>query len=88
MPTVTSAEFQKNFGLYREQAQREPVAITNYGRESVVLISSSDYERLRALDDRKAYLASDMPEDMLAALEAEIAKYKDVDATTYKEVQF
>ena len=28
MISVTSAEFQKSFGRYREVAQREPVAIT------------------------------------------------------------
>lgn len=43
MKTVTASEFQKNFGAFKEVAQREPVAITSNGRESVVLISAADY---------------------------------------------
>ena len=43
MKTVTSSEFQKNFGQFKELAQREPVAVTSNGRESVVLISAADY---------------------------------------------
>ena len=31
MVRVTSTEFAKNFGRYREAAQREPVAITSHG---------------------------------------------------------
>ncbi len=49
MKTVTSSEFQKNFGAFKEHAQREPVAVTSNGRESVVLISAAQYsEFLRA----------------------------------------
>lgn len=43
MKTVTASEFQKNFGAFKEVAQREPVAITSNGRESVVLISAAEY---------------------------------------------
>ena len=43
MKTVTASEFQKNFGAFKEVAQREPVVITSNGRESVVLISAADY---------------------------------------------
>jgi hypothetical protein len=32
--SVTSADFQKNFGRYRETAIREAVTITNHGRDS------------------------------------------------------
>jgi len=31
MTVVTSAEVQKNFGRYREQAVAEPVIVTQYG---------------------------------------------------------
>lgn len=53
MAKISAAEFQKHFGKYRELAQREPVAVTSYGRESVVLISAEEYERYRQLDSRK-----------------------------------
>ena len=43
MKTVPASEFQKNFGAFKEMAQREPVAVTSNGRESVVLISAAEY---------------------------------------------
>lgn len=52
MTTITSAEAQKNFGRYREQALEQPVVVTQYGKPSVVIISAAEYERLRELDRR------------------------------------
>lgn len=43
MSRVTSSEFQKNFGKYKELAQREPVSVTSNGRDSVVLLSVAEY---------------------------------------------
>lgn len=47
MITVTSAEFQRNFGLYQDKALAEPVAITRNGRERVVMVSADEYRRLK-----------------------------------------
>jgi prevent-host-death family protein len=69
MVSVTSAEFQKSFGRYREVAQREPVTITSYGRESLVLLSAEEYRRLKQ-HDRKALHPWELSKDALAALEA------------------
>lgn len=44
MTSVTASEFQKNFGQYKEMAQREPVKVTSNGRESVVLLSVAEYQ--------------------------------------------
>jgi prevent-host-death family protein len=52
MAIVTSAEAQKNFGRYREQALANPVIVTQYGKPSVVIISAAEYERLKELDRR------------------------------------
>jgi prevent-host-death family protein len=52
MAIVTSAQAQKNFGRYREQALAEPVVVTQYGKPSVVMISAAEYERLKELDRR------------------------------------
>jgi prevent-host-death family protein len=52
MTIVTSAEAQKNFGRYREQALAEPVVVTQYGKPSVVIISAAEYARLKELDRR------------------------------------
>ena len=69
MVTITALEFQRNFGRYRETAQREAVSVTNHGRESVVLISSQEYRRLMARE-RRAVLASEFSAADTAALDA------------------
>ncbi len=67
--TVTSAEFQKAFGRYREIALAEPVSITNHGRESLVLLSAAEYQRLKS-QDRQAFYAWELPDEVIQALEA------------------
>jgi prevent-host-death family protein len=69
MVRVTSAEVQKQFGRYGEIAQHEPVSITDHGRDSLVLLSADEFERLKALDERKAFYAWELPDDLAAALE-------------------
>ena len=34
--SISSAEFQKGFGRYREVALKQPLVITNHGRDSLV----------------------------------------------------
>ena len=68
---VTSAEFQKNFGRYRETAIREPVTITNYGRESLVLLSVDEYRRLKRRDRGGLHVA-DLSDDDMAAIRAAV----------------
>jgi PHD/YefM family antitoxin component YafN of YafNO toxin-antitoxin module len=48
--TVTSGEFLRAYGRYSSAAQREPVAITNHGRDSLVLLSAEEYKRLKRRD--------------------------------------
>jgi len=50
MLTVDSKAFSKNFGLYRQKALVEPVAVSNYGRPSVVVLNDEEYTRLKKLD--------------------------------------
>jgi prevent-host-death family protein len=50
MSIVTSAEFQRNFGLYQDKALAEPVVITKNGRERLVLVSVEEYRRLKRRD--------------------------------------
>ncbi|MCI5066477.1 type II toxin-antitoxin system prevent-host-death family antitoxin [bacterium] len=51
---VPSSEFQKNFGHFKELAQREPVTVTSNGRESVVLISAAEFAELCQLREERA----------------------------------
>ncbi len=43
---VTLNEFEKNFEALSESAQQGPVFITKEGRDYLVLISASEWERL------------------------------------------
>ena len=66
MVRVTATEFAKNFGRYREEAQREPVAITSHGRTSGYFVSAYEYAelvRLRAFE-RRVYRIEELPENL------------------------
>ena len=47
---VSSGEFLKAYGRISETALREPVSITNHGRERLVLLSADEYRRLKRND--------------------------------------
>lgn len=67
MTSVTSGELQKNFGAYRSIAMREPVTVTNHGRDDLVILSFDEYRRLKMLENR-AFHASEMTAEELGAL--------------------
>lgn len=67
MTKVTSGEFTRRFGRYRAMAHREPVVITNHGRDDVVLIAADDYARLRRYEER-AFHVSQLPEGVIDEL--------------------
>jgi prevent-host-death family protein len=48
MSQTTSLEFQRRFGEYQHQAQREPVTITRHGRRELVLMSADHHDWLVA----------------------------------------
>jgi prevent-host-death family protein len=52
MPTTTALEFQRKFGAYQSEAQREPVEITRHGRREFVLMSADHYDWLTAAAKR------------------------------------
>lgn len=58
---ITSSEFQKEYGRYAAIAKRQPVLITNHGRDELVVMDAGEFERLRKLDTRVA-----MPVDALS----------------------
>lgn len=73
MITVSSAEFQRNFGTYQDRALTEPVAITRNGRERLVMVSADEYRRLRRRA-REVLPAGVLSDADLAAIErAEVA---------------
>jgi len=66
---ATAAEVGKNFGLFADKALVEPVVVTKYGRDHLVILSADEYARLKR-QDRRVYRAHEVPEDILAAIEA------------------
>ncbi len=71
MVAVTATEFAKNFGRYKEEAQREPVAITSHGRTSGYFMSApafEEYQRLKAQATRTAYAIEELPDDIANAI--------------------
>jgi prevent-host-death family protein len=67
MITITSAEFQRNFGRYQDAALKEPVTITRNGRERVVVLSAAEYHRLKRRD-REVMALDDFTEADLQAI--------------------
>lgn len=64
---ATAAEVGKNFGLFADKALAEPVSITKYGREHLVLLSADEYARLKRRE-RAVYRVGDMPTDLVDAI--------------------
>jgi prevent-host-death family protein len=52
MVRTSAVEFQRKFGEFQHQAQREPVEITRHGRRELVLMSAAQYDRLVAAAKR------------------------------------
>ncbi|MGO4437798.1 type II toxin-antitoxin system prevent-host-death family antitoxin [Rhizobium sp. RAF56] len=52
MAQTTALEFQRKFGEFQHQAQREPLEITRHGRRELVLMSADHYDWLKAAAQR------------------------------------
>jgi prevent-host-death family protein len=64
---VTSSEFQQGFGAFSDKARREPVVITKHGRDSLVVMSAEEWERLKRRD-RRVGLTGDLPDEWIEAV--------------------
>lgn len=71
---VSASEFQQSFGALSDKARREPVVITKHGRDSLVVMSAEEWERLKRRD-RRAGLTSELPEEWAEAVR--VAKVPD-----------
>lgn len=72
MAAVSATEFAREFGRYKEEAQREPIAITTHGRVSGYFVSPHEYAELQRLRDleRRAYRLSELPRGLVDAIVA------------------
>lgn len=67
MREVPAPEFTRNFGQYREIAQREPIAVTSHGRATGYFVSAVEYEemqRIKAFARRSRAVADMTKEDI------------------------
>jgi prevent-host-death family protein len=64
---VTASEFQQAFGALSDKARHEPVVITKHGRDSLVIMSAEEWERLKRRD-RRAGLTTELPEEWREAV--------------------
>jgi PHD/YefM family antitoxin component YafN of YafNO toxin-antitoxin module len=71
MVAVTATDFAKSFGRYAMEAQREPVAITSYGRINGYYVAKREYDELLRLREfaRRVYQLKSLPADLAAAIE-------------------
>jgi PHD/YefM family antitoxin component YafN of YafNO toxin-antitoxin module len=64
---VSAAEIGKNFGQFADRALVEPISITKYGRDHLVLLSADEYSRhLRR--DRRAWKTEKAPAEVIEAV--------------------
>jgi prevent-host-death family protein len=68
MAQTSAMEFQRKFGDFQHQAQREPVEITRHGRRELVLMSAEHYDWLRAAAQR-AHRTADAASVVIEAVE-------------------
>ena len=67
MREVPATEFTRNFGRYREIAQREPVAVTSHGRATGYFVSAVEFEemqRIKASARRTRAVADMTPQEI------------------------
>jgi hypothetical protein len=51
--TVTASEFTRNFGRYRMQAQREPVAVSSHGQVTGYFVGPDDYQEFKRFQEQR-----------------------------------
>lgn len=68
MAQASAVEFQRRFGEFQHQAQREPVEITRHGRREFVLMSADHYDWLIAAAKRTHHTV-ETPDVVLNAIE-------------------
>jgi prevent-host-death family protein len=64
---VTASQFQQAFGQLSDKARAEPVVITKHGRDSLVVMSAEEWERLKRRD-RRVGLTRELPEEWIEAV--------------------
>ena len=64
---VSASEFQQAFGALSDKARHEPVVITKHGRDSLVVMSAEEWQRLKRRD-RQVGLTAELPDEWIEAV--------------------
>jgi|GEM_PF-2719651 len=72
MSIASLPEVQKNFGHYQDVACAAPVVATQYGKPTVFIPSTSDYEWLKELDHPVLRLNRSSDDEITEVIQAEI----------------
>ena len=68
---VPASEFTRNFGRYRMQAQRAPVAVSSHGQITGYFVGPDEYEEFKRFrDSRRSFATADLPEEKVRAIGA------------------
>jgi len=72
MREVSATEFTRNFGQYREIAQREPLAVTSHGRATGYFVSVGEFEEMQRLKSfaRRTRAVVDMTKEEIEQMTA------------------
>ena len=70
MRRVPATEFTRNFGLYREIVQREPVEVTSHGRATGYFVSAVEFEDLQRFKAMagQSFATADLSEEEIEAI--------------------
>jgi prevent-host-death family protein len=76
MRRFSTVDLSKNLGEVKAAAAREPVIITEGGKDHFVLMTVEEFERLRRQGDpQRAYGAGETPPDLAEGFLAEIDRH-------------
>ena len=65
---IPASEFTRNFGRYRMQAQREPVAVSSHGQVTGYFVGPDDYEAFkRYQDSRRSFATAELTPEQAKA---------------------
>lgn len=66
---VTASEFKQAFDALSDKARHEPVVITEHSQDSLVVMSTDEWERLRR-GDRRVGLTAELDPEWIEAVGA------------------
>lgn len=64
---VPAAEFTRNFGRYRMQAQREPVAVSSHGQLTGYFVAPEEFEAFQRFRAR-SFATTELPDEVAASI--------------------